>query len=39
MQGHQDEVTEDHEPAPVASPPTAEKPIWDIADELFGGHS
>ena len=34
--GHQDGTTEDHEPAPVASPPTAEKPIWEIADELFG---
>ena len=34
--GQQDGTTEDHVPAPVASPPTAGTPIWDIADELFG---
>ena len=36
QRGHQDSTAEDHAPAPVASPPTAETPIWDIADELFG---
>jgi len=36
QRGHQDGTTEDHELARVASRPTAETPIWDIADELFG---
>lgn len=36
QRGHQDGTTEDHELPRVASQPTAETPIWDIADELFG---
>jgi hypothetical protein len=35
QRSHQEGTTEDHVPAPVASLPV-EKPIWDIADELFG---
>ena len=34
--GHPYGTTDDHTPAPVAAPPPAEKPIWDIADGLFG---
>jgi hypothetical protein len=35
--GHEHETTIGHEtPAPAASPQKGDKPIWEIAEELFG---